>query len=83
MFRIFSCLITEHDLRLVVLAGVVCYLASFTAITLFNRARSTTGRARATWIITAGAATGCGIGRRIFLRCWPTTQAFPSHTTSA
>jgi methyl-accepting chemotaxis protein len=67
MFRVLNCLTTQHDWRLVVLAGVVCFLASLTAITLFNRARSTIGRVRATWIVAAGAATGCGIWATHFL----------------
>jgi methyl-accepting chemotaxis protein len=67
MFRVFTCLTTEHDWRLVIVAGVVCFLASFTAITLFNRARSTAGHARKTWIFAAGAATGCGIWATHFL----------------
>jgi methyl-accepting chemotaxis protein len=67
MFRILTCLTTQHDWRLVVVAGLVCFLASLTAITLFNRARSTGGRVRATWIAAAGAATGCGIWATHFL----------------
>jgi methyl-accepting chemotaxis protein len=67
MFRVFNCLTTEHDWRLVVVAGVVCFLSSLTAITLFNRARSTTGRARVIWIAAAGTATGCGIWATHFL----------------
>src|SRR6266702_1894822 len=61
MFRVFTCLTAEHDWRLVILAGVVCFLARLTAISLFHRARETTGRTRAIWLVTAGAATGCGI----------------------
>jgi methyl-accepting chemotaxis protein len=61
MFRVFTCLATEHDWRLVIVAGLVCFLASLAAISLFNRARATAGRARATWIISAGTAAGCGI----------------------
>jgi NO-binding membrane sensor protein with MHYT domain/signal transduction histidine kinase len=61
MFRVLTCLTGEHDLRLVVLAGIVCFLASVTAINLFHRARSTQAGARAAWLLTAGAATGCGI----------------------
>jgi methyl-accepting chemotaxis protein len=67
MFRILSCLTTQHDWRLVVVAGAVCFLASVTAITLFNRARSTVGSARAVWLAAAGAATGCGIWATHFL----------------
>src|SRR5215470_10597467 len=29
MFRVFTCLTGEHDLRLVALAGAICFLASF------------------------------------------------------
>lgn len=67
MLRVFNCLTTQHDWRLVVVAGVVCFLSSLTAITLFHRARSTRGRARAIWIAAAGAATGCGIWSTHFL----------------
>src|ERR1700674_3092558 len=61
MFRVLTCLTGEHDLRLVVLAGVVCFLASLTAINLFHPAQSTRGGAWAASLITAGTGTGCGI----------------------
>ena len=67
MFRILDCLTTQHDWRLVAVAGVVCFFASLTAITLFHRARSTKGRARTVWLAAAGAATGCGIWATHFL----------------
>jgi len=67
MFRVLTCLTTEHDWRLVIVAGVVCFLASLTAISLFNRARATDGRARIGWMLAAGAATGCGIWATHFI----------------
>ena len=67
MFRVFSCLTVEHDLRLVVLAGIVCFLASTAAVSLFHRAKATSGRARAMWTVTAGAATGSGIWATHFI----------------
>src|SRR5258707_2201975 len=67
MFRILTCLAVEHDWRLVLLAALVCFLASITAINLFRCAQSTTGRARASWIVAAGAATGCGIWATHFI----------------
>ena len=67
MFRVLTCLVTEHDLRLVVVAGVVCFLASLTAISLFGRARAVGGRARISWLLAAGAATGCGIWATHFI----------------
>ncbi len=67
MFRVLTCLTTQHDWRLVVVAGAVCFLSSLTAIMLFNRARATAGHVRAIWIAAAGAATGCGIWATHFL----------------
>jgi NO-binding membrane sensor protein with MHYT domain/methyl-accepting chemotaxis protein len=61
MFRVLTCLTTEHDWRLVIVAGVVCFFASLTAISLFTRARAADGRARAIWSLAAGAAAGAGI----------------------
>jgi diguanylate cyclase (GGDEF)-like protein/PAS domain S-box-containing protein len=67
MGRILSCLTVAHDLRLVVLAGLLCFLASFTAINLFYRARATRARARVVWILSAGVAAGCGIWATHFI----------------
>jgi PAS domain S-box-containing protein len=77
MFRVFNCLATQHDLRLVVVAGVVCFLSSLTAITLFNRARSTAKHARLIWIAAAGAASGCGIWATHFLAMLAYDPAVP------
>src|SRR5438552_12034395 len=67
MFRILTCLITEHDWRLVVVAGIICLLASLVAVSLYHRARATTGNVRLVWIITAGAATASGIWATQFI----------------
>ena len=61
MFRIYNCLTTQHDWRLVLIAALVCLVASLVTITLFHRAVATKGRARVVWLIIAGAASGCGI----------------------
>jgi diguanylate cyclase (GGDEF)-like protein/PAS domain S-box-containing protein len=67
MFRVLTCLSGEHDLRLVALAGLICFLASCTAVSVMHRAIATQGRARTMWIVTAGAATGCGIWATHFI----------------
>ena len=67
MLRIVNCLATEHDWRLVIIAGIVCFSASLTAINLFHRARATGSRTRLKWIVAAGAATGCGIWATHFI----------------
>ena len=67
MFRVLTCLAVEHDWRLVVVAGIICFLSSLAAINLFRRARATRGRARALWIVKAGVATGCGVWATHFI----------------
>jgi PAS domain S-box-containing protein len=67
MYRVFTCLTVQHDGRLVVIAGVVCFLASLCAISLFHRALSSQGRARAAWVLTASLATGIGIWATHFI----------------
>ncbi|HVV63080.1 MAG TPA: methyl-accepting chemotaxis protein [Pseudolabrys sp.] len=67
MWRVFTCLTTEHDWRLVLVAAGVCYIASLSAVSLFHRARATSGRARIAWIVTAGMTTGFGIWATHFI----------------
>jgi len=67
MFRILTCLTTEHDWRLVVVAGFICFMASLVAINLFRAARATAGRARLVRIVAAGLETGSGIWATHFI----------------
>ncbi len=61
MLRVASCLATEHDLRLVLLAAAICVLTSIVAINLLLRASATADRTRVIWLITTGIAAGYGI----------------------
>ncbi|MEH2586262.1 diguanylate cyclase (GGDEF)-like protein [Bradyrhizobium sp. AZCC 1721] len=61
MFRVFNCLIAEHDWRLVLLAGLVCLVSSTVAVNIFHRAIASQARTRLIWIAIAGAAIGYGI----------------------
>jgi diguanylate cyclase (GGDEF)-like protein/PAS domain S-box-containing protein len=67
MFQTLTCLTTEHDLRLVALAGAICLLASTVAISLFHRAQATQGRAQLVWISLNAAAGACGIWATHFI----------------
>ena len=67
MFQIYNCLTTQHDWRLVVIAAIVCLLASLVTISLLHRAFVAAGRSRVTWIAIAGAASGCGIWTTHFI----------------
>jgi methyl-accepting chemotaxis protein len=67
MYRVLTCLTTEHDWRLVIVAGIICFLASLVAVNLFHNARATAHTARMSWIIAAGIATGSGIWATHFI----------------
>src|SRR3954453_1815126 len=67
MYQVLFCLTYEHDWRLVFLAACVCLLASGVVISLFHRARETTGKSRAGWLPLDAAAAGCGIWATHFI----------------
>jgi diguanylate cyclase (GGDEF)-like protein/PAS domain S-box-containing protein len=67
VFRVFTCLTTAHDLRLVLLAAAVCLASSFVAMALVQRALRARGASRGKWIATAGAATGFGVWATHFI----------------
>ena len=61
MYQVLNCLVTEHDWRLVILGGTICWLASAVAISLVHRARASQGRTRAIWVGLDATVGGCGI----------------------
>src|SRR6187551_3442706 len=60
MFRVYDCIVHEHDLRLVVVAGVICLLASYIAFAYFEQARRDRPR-QAQWVTLAAVVSGLGI----------------------
>jgi methyl-accepting chemotaxis protein len=67
MYRVLTCLTTEHDWRLVLVAAGVCLLSSWAVIDLLHQARSTSRAARLNWIAAAGLAGGSGIWATHFI----------------
>src|SRR3954468_23468911 len=67
MFRVLACVTGEHDWRLVLLAGLVCFVASIVAVNIFHRALASQARTRLIWIGIAGAAIGYGIWATHFI----------------
>jgi len=61
MFRVIGCITEQHDLRFVVVAGVLCLFACFTAMSTITRARASVGNSRALWLTAAGLVAGAGI----------------------
>jgi signal transduction histidine kinase len=62
MLRLYACITEDHDLRLVVLAGVICLFATFTALSLLRRAMvSVDARSRQAWLGAAAVVNGSGV----------------------
>jgi diguanylate cyclase (GGDEF)-like protein/PAS domain S-box-containing protein len=61
MYRVLTCLGFEHDLRLVLLAALLCLSSSIAAVVLLERAGQVKTVARVIWIVIGGAAGGFGI----------------------
>ncbi|MBL8831520.1 MAG: GAF domain-containing protein [Rhodospirillales bacterium] len=59
MSTIYACITEAHDLRLVVLAVLVCAIACHTCMTLLSRAQRAEGRP-VLWLVAAGFALGGG-----------------------
>jgi diguanylate cyclase (GGDEF)-like protein len=67
MLTVYNCLVTEHDLRLVGLAAVICALASFTAISLLHHVRKSAVGMRRVWLAVSAMSTGFGIWATHFI----------------
>src|SRR5688572_10130072 len=60
MLRVYACIVQEHDLRLVVVAVIICLLASSIAFSAFDQALRDTSR-RPLWAALAATVAGLGI----------------------
>ena len=60
MLGVYACITQEHDLRLVVVAGVICLLSSYIAFAAFDQARRDTAR-KLLWTELAAVVAGLGI----------------------
>jgi diguanylate cyclase (GGDEF)-like protein/PAS domain S-box-containing protein len=67
MFRVLSCITTQHDLRLIGFAGLLCLISCTAAMMLLQRAHRVGGLARWIWLISAGASGGFGIWATHFI----------------
>jgi signal transduction histidine kinase len=61
MLHVLGCVTGQHDLRLVLLAAILCLFACVTAMTMIARGRAAGGAVRTVWLVAAGMAAGCGI----------------------
>jgi signal transduction histidine kinase len=77
MLRVLGCITEQHDLRLVVLAGLLCMFACWTAMSLLARAHVGAKLSRNLWIAAAAAVFGSGIWATHFVAMIAYTPGFP------
>ena len=58
MMQVALCITQDHDLRLVLIALVVCLIGSAATVQLFGRIRLATGQSRLGWILLTAVSTG-------------------------
>lgn len=78
MLKVYTCIVQEHDLRLVVLAALVCTLASFTAIGLLHHVRHSTDRMQRLWLGVVATSSGFGIWATHFIAMLAFSPGIPS-----
>jgi NO-binding membrane sensor protein with MHYT domain len=78
MLKVYDCIATAHDLRLVGLAAFICVLASIAAIRLLRYARNSTGQMRGVWLTVSAISTGFGIWATHFVAMLAFTPGIPS-----
>ena len=78
MLKIYTCIATAHDLRLVGLAAVICALASLAAINLLRHARRSTRRMQNVWLAVSAISTGFGIWATHFIAMLAFSPGIPS-----
>jgi diguanylate cyclase (GGDEF)-like protein/PAS domain S-box-containing protein len=78
MLTVYNCIANAHDLRLVVLAAIICLLASFAAFTLLHHVRKSPDILRYAWLAVSATATGFGIWATHFIAMLAFTPGIPS-----
>ena len=76
LLRVYACVTQEHDLRLVVVAGVICLLSSYIAFAAFDQARRDAAR-KLLWTELAAVVAGLGIWATHFVAMLAYQPALP------
>jgi signal transduction histidine kinase/CheY-like chemotaxis protein/HPt (histidine-containing phosphotransfer) domain-containing protein len=77
MLYVIGCITQEHDLKLVLLAGLLCIFSCVAATSMISRARVSAGRPRLFWLCAAGTVSGCGIWATHFVAMLGYRPGFP------
>lgn len=78
MLKVYTCIATAHDLRLVVLAAIVCALSSFAAFRLLQHACTVQGQMRHIWLAVSAVSIGFGIWATHFIAMLAFSPGIPN-----
>lgn len=67
VLKFLTCLTTQHDLRLVLVAGAVCIAGCFTTFRLYSRMRGARGVVRSAWLLLTGLVAGSSVWATHFI----------------
>ena len=67
MFAVLTCIFVQHDLRLVLVAAIICVVASGTAFGFHGRAIKASGGLRSAWLGLTGLVAGSGVWATHFM----------------
>jgi diguanylate cyclase (GGDEF)-like protein len=79
MYRVASCLVTEHDTWLVLLAVLVCVATALTSFLMYSIAAACSGRRKLLWAALTGVSAGSGIWATHFVAMLAYKGALPTH----
>ncbi|MEZ0169420.1 EAL domain-containing protein [Microvirga sp. TS319] len=78
MLTVYTCIVSNHDLRLVALAALVCGLASLTAVHLLHHVRRAESSRYSLWLNVAAVSTGFGIWATHFIAMLAFSPSVPA-----
>lgn len=67
MLPVYDTIMHHHDINVVLLAGTICVLSSFVALSLLDRARTASAQRRSIWLIGAAFVAGSGVWATHFM----------------
>ncbi len=79
MYRVVSCLVTEHDTWLVLLAVLVCVTTALTSFLMYSIADACSGPRKLLWAALTGVTAGSGIWATHFVAMLAYKGALPTH----
>jgi diguanylate cyclase (GGDEF)-like protein/PAS domain S-box-containing protein len=61
VYRVYGCIIDQHDVRLVLLAAIICALTAGTTFGIYSRVAHARGALRTMWLLVTGVCAASGI----------------------